>query len=181
MTIPNLPTFSVERNQTDRAGFLENDDSATWPPFWRPGGTIRYRCQVSRTPSVISMPLGTIGGLRFHSRGVAASRSTRCPAPSRQGEPFNFSPQVITHTRRSSRFGRPPTASRLRERMRWSIALTNESVDVRIAETIINAQSVRPAESEPQTIRFVENSAHKCSGPQNCVTASRPFRDWTYV
>ncbi len=68
--------------------------------------------------------------LRSHSRGVAASRSTRCPAPSRQGEPFNFSRQMITHTRRSSRFGRAQTASRLRVRMRWSIAPTDEFVGV---------------------------------------------------
>ena len=48
-------------------------------------------------------------------RAWPARASTRCPAPSRQGEPFDFSRQVITHTRRSSRFGRPQTAARLRE------------------------------------------------------------------
>ena len=42
----------------------------------------------------------------------------------------NFSRQVITRTRRSSRFGRPETASKLRERMRWSIAPTDEFVGV---------------------------------------------------
>jgi hypothetical protein len=35
------------------------------------------------------------------------SRSTRCPTPSPQAEPFTFSRQVIAHTRCSSRFGRP--------------------------------------------------------------------------
>ncbi len=74
--------------------------------------------------------------LRFHSKSVAASRSTRYPAPSRQGEPFNFSRQVITHTRRSSRFGRPQTASGLRERLRSSIAPTEEFVGVWIPWSI---------------------------------------------
>ncbi len=65
----------------------------------------------------------------LEGRGRLA-RSTRSPAPSRQGEPVNFSRQVITHTRRSSRFGRSQTASRLRERRRWSIAPTDEFVGV---------------------------------------------------
>src|SRR5262249_14115501 len=34
-------------------------------PSWRPGGTIRDRCRVSRTPSVVSIPLGTRGALHF--------------------------------------------------------------------------------------------------------------------
>ncbi len=70
--------------------------------------------------------------LSLEGRGRLA-RSTRCPAPSRQGEPFNFSRQVITHTRRSSRFGRPQIASRLRERMCWSISPIDEFVGVWIA------------------------------------------------
>ncbi len=65
-----------------------------------------------------------------------ASRSVRYPVPFRQGGPFNFSRQVITHTRRSSRFGRQETASRLRERMRWSIAPTDEFVGVCIPWSI---------------------------------------------
>ena len=38
----------------------EINDSATWLPSWRPGGTIRYRCQVSRASSMVSMPIGTL-------------------------------------------------------------------------------------------------------------------------
>jgi hypothetical protein len=61
-----------------------------------------------------------------------ARNSTRFPAPSRQGEPFNFSRHVITHTRLSCRHGRTQTASTLREWMRGSIAPTDEFVRVRI-------------------------------------------------
>ncbi len=58
------------------------------------------------------------------------AHSTRYPLPSGQGEQFNFSRQVITHTRRSSRYARSQTASELRERMRWSITPTDEFVEV---------------------------------------------------
>ncbi len=67
--------------------------------------------------------------LSLEERGRLA-RSTRYPAPSRQGDPFDFSRQAITDTRRSSRFGRHQTAARLREWMRWSIAPTDEFVGV---------------------------------------------------
>ncbi len=67
--------------------------------------------------------------LSLEERGRLA-RSTRCPAPSRQGEPFNFSRQVFTHTRWLSRFDRAQTASRLRERMRSSIAPAEEFVGI---------------------------------------------------
>ncbi len=71
-------------------------------------------------------------------------RSIRCPAPPRQGEAFNFSRQKITHTLLSSRFGWSQTASRLRERMRWSIAPADELVGVWVPE----APSGRPPESD---------------------------------
>ena len=74
---------------------------------WTTGSTPTGKTDIS-----ITLPLEERGRL---------ARSTRCPAPSRQGEPFNFSRQVITHTRRSSRFGRPQSVSGLRERKRWSI------------------------------------------------------------
>jgi len=46
------------------------------------------------------------------------ARSTHRPTPFRQGEPFHFARQVISSTRRSSRFGRAQAAPR-----------TNASVD----------------------------------------------------
>jgi hypothetical protein len=62
------------------------------------------------------------------------ARSTHHPMPSRQGHLFEFSLQLTTPTRRSSRFGRARTASMLGERegMRWPIAPTDEFVGVRI-------------------------------------------------
>jgi hypothetical protein len=67
--------------------------------------------------------------LSLNRRGRLA-RSTCCSTPSRQREPLNFARQVITHKRRSSRFGWAQTASRLRKWMRWLIAPTNEFVGV---------------------------------------------------
>ena len=69
----------------------------------------------------VRLPLEELGRL---------ARSTRCPAPFRQGGPLNFSRQLITHTRRSSRYARSQTASRHGGRMRWSIAATDEFVGV---------------------------------------------------
>jgi hypothetical protein len=88
-----------------------------WPPARR-----RAVTDISITPSL-------------KGRGHLA-RSTRCPLPSahRKGKPFDFSRQVIMHTRRTSRFGRPQTASSLRAWMRWPIAPTDEFVGVWIPE-----------------------------------------------
>ncbi len=47
-----------------------------------------------------------------------------------QGGPLNFSRQLVTHTRRPSRYARPQTAPSHRERMRWSIAATDEFMGV---------------------------------------------------
>jgi len=70
------------------------------PPLCRPLARRRAVTDISITLS-----------LEEHGR---LARSTRCPAPSRQGERFNFSRQAITHTRPSSRYARSQTASRLR-------------------------------------------------------------------
>ncbi len=43
MTIPKLPTFSVERNQTDRAGYLENDGYAM--PMELGNNAARFICE----------------------------------------------------------------------------------------------------------------------------------------
>jgi hypothetical protein len=58
------------------------------------------------------------------------ARPTRGPGSSRRGESFNFSRQVITHTRRSTRGARSRTAARLREPMSWPIAPTDRLTGV---------------------------------------------------
>ena len=73
------------------------------------------------------------------------ARSTRCPAPTRQVEPFNLSRPMMTNTQRSSRFGRPTIASRLQELMHWQLVPTDGIVGVWI----------------PPTEELVRASAHK--------------------
>ena len=71
-----------------------------------------FTLQPERGSFELWLPATTVVELRdpelahLAERGRLA-RSARCPAPSWQGEPFNVSRQVITHARRSSRFGRP--------------------------------------------------------------------------
>ncbi len=68
--------------------------------------------------------------LRFIEHPKITNRPGIVSGREQLGGLSNFSRQVITHTRRSSRFGRQETASRLRERTRWSIAPTDEFVGV---------------------------------------------------
>jgi hypothetical protein len=49
-------------------------------------------------------------------------RGNRCAAPSRQDEPFNFAPELITHIRRPSRQAAFQNTFQVRESMRWPIA-----------------------------------------------------------
>ena len=82
-----------------------------------PGAGVKGRSGV-QTSTLNSSPL------RFHFKGrdhiARSAHAVRRPV--RQGETFNLSRQVVTHKRWSSRFGRPHTASRLREWMRHPIA-----------------------------------------------------------
>jgi hypothetical protein len=91
------------------------------PPLFRP---LAWLDAEPSTFISIRLPLEESGHL---------ARSTRCPMPSRQGEAFNGSLQVSMHTRRSSRFGGPQTAGRLREWIRGSIGPTGKIVHVWIS------------------------------------------------
>ena len=95
--------------------------------FQRVGGGSNRLCIGHRLDAEPSTDIS----VRFplEDRGRLA-RSTRCPATFRRDGPVNLSRQLITRTRRSSRYARSQTALRHRERIRWSIAATDEFVGV---------------------------------------------------
>ena len=87
------------------------------------------------TNSVTAKPPKTKNEVRHHerrhSKSVAASRAQLAARRRLDGANRSTSPrQVITHTRRSSRCARSQTTSSFRERIRWSIAPTDEFVGV---------------------------------------------------
>jgi hypothetical protein len=90
LSLAGSPRANVEYNYVDKQSIPTTGLSPASP-------TALWAAELGLTPWILE------------GRGHLA-RSTRCPAPSRQGEPLDFSRQVITHTLRSSRSG-PPRGS----------------------------------------------------------------------